>query len=392
MIGLRQETKTVSEGSVGDPTTMAGYEFSINGAIIYVSTGLVADFVNDVASAYAMTGVLAETFSRATVADQASSPIGLSLLPMSATINGVQVNFTTTTAGEAYTGASGYATFSDFATDINNANIPNLVADVQITDMGQVLVLKETASGPITIVNGPADGMGNVFAGTGSISGLAESTGGSSATYVRLVADDARPINIADVSGTALTDYGLVSAENGTKAAAIMIDRGIRQAATYVVATITARDAINAMFGDQCFVQDKGNGEWAHYIRTLEDNWVKVADKDSSETDAQTVEVEITHETDVSDVIYTVSGGSRVTFVTVTVTEQFNGLNPLISVGDNDDSNRLMTNNQNDLKSLGTYSTTPSYIYSGSSDVDITFTFDAANSTTGKAVIAISYT
>ena len=137
---------------------------------------------------------------------------------------------------------------------------------------------------------------------------------------------------------------------------------------------------------------DKGNGEWGHYIRTLDNIWVKVADKDSSESDAQTVEIEITHETDVSDVIYTVSGGSRVTFVTVTVTEQFNGLNPTICVGDADDNARLMTDDQNDLTSLGAYSTTPSYIYSGSQDVDITFTFDAANSTSGKAVIAISYT
>lgn len=392
MIGLRQETKTISEGSVADPTTMAGSQFSINGAEVYVSTGLVADFINDVAAVYPMTGVIAEAYSRPTVAEQVSSPIGLSMLPLSATINGVLVNFTTTTAGEAFAGAPGYAALADFVVDINAANIPNIVADIQITDMGQVLILKETASGPITIVNGPADGMGNVFAGTGSISGLAENTGGSSTVYVRLVADDARPINIADVSGTALTDYGLVSAENGTKAAAIMIDRGIRQAATYVVSSIPARDAITAYFGDQCFVQDKGNGEWAHYIRTLENVWVKIADKDSSDTDAQTVEVEITHETDVNDVIYTVSGGSRVTFVTVTVTEQFNGLNPIISVGDADDTARLMTNDQNDLTSLGAYSTTPSYIYSGSQDVDITFTFNAANSTSGKAVIAISYT
>lgn len=391
MIGLRQETKTVATGTVENPVTMAGSEFTINGVSVYVTTGLASDLVDDVNAFSETTGVTGEIFTPPTSAKPTSQPIGLAQLPLSATINGVLVNFTTTVAGEQYAGA-GFAVLSDMVTDINSASIPNLTASIVVGEFGDHLCLVEETAGAITIVNGPADGLGNMFAGLGSISGLDETTLPSTSTMFRMVAEDARPINLLDTSGSALQDFGLFSAENGTKGAAVMIDRGIRQASTYVVATIAARDTINAMFGDQCFVQDKGNGEWGHYIRTLNDQWVKIADKDSSDTDAQTVEIEITHETGASEVIHTVSGGSRVTFVTVTVTEQFNGLNPIISVGDDEDTSRLMTDVQNDLTSLGAYSTTPSHIYPGSEDVDIKFTFDAANSTTGKAVIAISYT
>ena len=231
-----------------------------------------------------------------------------------------------------------------------------------------------------------------MFAGPNSASGLPLFTPPSTEVLVGLEAADARAINVFDVEGTAVSDFGLFSVENGVKAAGMFIEQGIRQAATYVVANIAARDALDTLFGDQCFVQDKGNGEWGHYIRTLDDEWIKIADKDSSETDAQTVEIEITHETDVSEIIHTVSGGSRVTFVTVTVTENFNGPNPVLTVGDDENDARLMTADQNDLTSLGAYSTTPSYIYSGEGDVNITFTFDASGSTAGKAVIAISYT
>lgn len=391
MIGLRQETKTISVGTIADPSSQPGYEFAVNGQSIMTSGGGLDDFISDVNAFSSTLGVVAEAFTPATVAQYTSAPAGIAMLPVSATINGVTIDFVTTTNGEIVVGAPGFASVADMIFDINSSNIPNIVADVYRSEFGDTLRLTNTAGGEITIVNGSPDGLGKRFAGENSITGLDEITPANTTRSVRLIADDARAIDLVDISGSALRDFGLVSAENGIKAAAIFIDRGIRQASTYVVANIAARDAINALFGDQCFVQDKGNGEWAHFIRTLDNQWVKVADKDSSESDAQTVEIEIDH-TSTSDVIYTVSGGSRVTFVTVTVTEQFNGLNPTISVGDADDNARLMTEDQNDLTSLGVYSTTPSYIYSGGQDVNITFTFNAANSTSGKAVIAISYT
>lgn len=394
MIKLRDNTKTIVRGVKSDPATEPGYTFTVNGKEITVGGPTAADVATSINEFSNLHGVVATAQQKPTVVDS-SEMLGevysmVTTPPPSAIINGVTVEFTSNVwASTIPVYGPSYMVSQDIVDDINAANIPNVRAEVK----GNLIQITNFAGTGLEIENVSPDSEGRDFAGgVNTISGMDLSTAPSDELILTLEAIDARAINLFDTLGSAMSDMGVVSAENGQKAAALYIEQGIRQAATYVVATITARDAINAMFGDQCFVQDKGNGEWAHYIRTLDDNWVKVADKDSSETDAQTVEIEITHETDVSDVIYTVSGGSRVTFVTVTVTEQFNGLNPLISVGDADDANRLMTNNQNDLKSLGTYSTTPSYIYSGSSDVDITFTFDAANSTTGKAVIAISYT
>ena len=393
LLKLRNNTKTRVTGTILSASTTAGNAFMLNRVQIDVGDGSASAVVAAINTLTEAHGVVASELSDPTETsategyfygepafDRASGS------PPTATINGVQVTFSTMDAGQAQYGAP-YALEEDMAADINAANIPGVSAVAE----GNILKLISTL-GDIVIVNGTPDAGGVFFAGPSSATGIPLTTAASTASAVHLEAIDARPIDLFDVVGAPCEDFGLVSVENGVKAAAMFIEQGIRQASTYVVATIAARDAINALFGDQCFVQDKGNGEWAHYVRTLDNTWVKIADKDSSETDAQTVEIEITHETDITDVIYTVSGGSRVTFVTVTVTEQFNGLNPTFSVGDADDNARLMTEDQNDLTSLGAYSTTPSYIYSGSQDVDITFTFDAANSTSGKAVIAISYT
>lgn len=395
MIKLRQQSKSFIAGSVTNPVTYAGSALLINGVEATVNgEGTISDIVDAFNLGSDGHGVTAVARSTATVAmtDVSTLAYGEPLIivgpqAVTATINGVLVTFSTTTAGAAEYGP-GFSLEQDIVADINAANIPNLVATV--ADGG--IRLEDVAGGQIEIVNGQGDSNATPFAGPNSMSGLPLLVEASEGQHIYLEAVDARAIRLFDSGGSVVFDCGLRSVENGDKAAALYIEQGIRQAATYVVADIPARDAINALFGDQCFVQDKGNGEWGHYIRTLSNIWVKIADKDSSESDAQTVEIEITHETDVSGVIYTVSGGSRVTFVTVTVTEQFNGLNPIITVGDGDDNARLMTGDQNDLTSLGAYSTTPSYIYSGQEDVDITFTFNAANSTSGKAVIVISYT
>ena len=392
LLKLRNNTKSRVTGTVFSGTTQPGNAFMLNRIQIEVGDGSSSAVVSAINAQTAVHGVVASELSEPTETSASEGffygepAFDRSGAVPTATINGVLVTFSTMDAGQAQYGAA-YALEEDMAADINAANIPGISAVAE----GNVLKLISTM-GDIEIVNGVADAGGVFFAGPSSATGIPLLTTASENSAVHLEAIDARPIDLFDVVGAPCEDFGLVSVENGIKAAAMFIEQGIRQASTYVVANIPARDAINALFGDQCFVQDKGNGEWAHYVRTLDNVWVKIADKDSSDTDAQTVEIEITHETDAADVIYTVSGGSRVTFVTVTVTEQFNGLNPTICVGDAEDNARLMTDDQNDLTSLGAYSTTPSYIYSGSQDVDITFTFNAANSTSGKAVIAISYT
>lgn len=395
MIKLRNNTRSFVVGKNEDAATSPGSIFSVNAKEMTVGgAGMISDVCDAINEFTSLHGVVATNQLKPTTAITDSSLSDVYSVmgdnPLSASINGILVEFTTNDfASSMPAWGAQFIISRDIVAAINAANIPNVEASIE----GNFIRLTNRSGTAIEIVNVSSDGEGRDFAGgSSSVSGLPLLTEASETRVLYLEAVDARAINLYDTSGSVFYDMGLTSVENGQKAAALYIEQGIRQAATYVVASLAARDALDALFGDQCFVQDKGNGEWAHYIRTLENSWVKIADKDSSDTDAQTIEIEIDHESDANDVIYTVSGGSRVTFVTVTVTEQFNGVNPLISIGDADDSARLMTNDQNDLKSLGAYSTTPSYIYSGSADVDITFTFDAANSTSGKAVIVISYT
>jgi hypothetical protein len=80
-----------------------------------------------------------------------------------------------------------------------------------------------------------------------------------------------------------------------------------------------------------------------------------------------------------------------VTFVTVTVVTPFNNA-ATITVGDDLDQDRLMTVDQNDLSVSSDYSTTPSYTYATGSDTQIRYYFNANGATTGKAIIAITYT
>jgi len=394
MVKLRNNTNSTVNGTALNPSTTSGFSFNINGYPVTVGgTGSISDFANAVNSNASIHGITASALLSNAVANSISSnlsygePVAYIGTPnMSATINGVLVNFTTNTYGLAQYGA-GYIVEEDMAVDINAANIPNIVASTLTND----LIITNTSGGAITIVNGNGDANGKGFAGSDSASGLNLSTSASSTHYIRLDAIDARSINLYDTNGTATLDFGLVSVENGIKAAALYIEQGVRQAATYVVANIAARDSLNVMFGDQAYVQDHGNGEWGFYIYTLDNTWVKLADQDSAQTDAQSIEVFVTPSTPSSELIHTISNGRRVTFVTVTVTEAFDK-NATVSVGDSSDNSRLMTIDQNDLTSAGTYSTTPSYIYEFGTDTNINLYFNGNSSTVGNAIVAITYT
>lgn len=394
MLKLRNHTKTSTTNKISGVDVQVGSSFNVNGIKCTVAgTGTALDVIEAFNEHTISHGVVASSRMSPTIVTPnqgffyGEPALDCSSAVATATINGVLVSFTTTTVGSVSYGAP-YSLEEDMAFDINAAGIPGIVASYA----NNTLIITNQSGGSVTIANGDVDSAAVPFAGPNSATGLPLFTDASTDALIGLVANDARAINLFDVEGTALADLGLFSVENGIKAAAMFIEQGIRQAATYVVATIAARDNLNVLFGDQCFVQDKGNGEWGHYIRTFDDVWVKIADKDSSESDAQTVEVEITHDTDFSGIIHTISGGSRVSFVTVTVTEAFDGVGASITVGDGDDTGRLMTEDQNDLTSSGVYSTTPSYTYSGQNDVNIVFDFSSAGSTVGKATIAISYT
>lgn len=394
MIKLRDNTRSWTVGNVSGATTAVGSSFELNKVLCTVGgTGSTQDFVDAVNAFTALhkvtaSMVLSETKVSSTLPLFYGEPafdLTTGSVP-TAIINGTVVEFKTTDSGMMQYGIA-YCLEEDMVVDINAANIPNILA----TYTNNTITLVNSVGGEIRIENGVGDVGGVMFAGPNSASGMVEYTAPSTNQVVRLDADDARAIDLLDVYGSAVTDFGLYSVENGNKAAGMFIEQGIRKADTYVVATIAARDSLNTLFGDQCFVENKGNGEWGHYIYTLDNEWVKIADKDSSETDSQTASVEITAGGSTYGEIHKVSNGRRVTFVTVTVLEPFDAP-AYVTVGDNAVFDRLMGADQSDLSSIGSYSTTPSFVYSTGGDVSIIFDFNPAGSTTGRAKVAISYT
>ncbi len=393
LIKLRQQTNSTVTGMTleADANTASDASFMLNGVEIVVgNAGLPSDLVSSCNLELANTGVIAsfvENLPSATTDLSLLNNFGVVVvaLPYTTNINGTTVTFATTTSGSTTIG-DGYADQYDIASDINAASISGVLA----TADGSSITLSRTSPGTISITNIGTDGLGNPFAGPNSSTGLPTSIS-SGSSYIKLDAVDARAIDLFDINGSPTTDFGLYSVENGTKAAALVIEQGIRQAASYVVADIPARDALEALFGDQAYVVDVGNGEWAFYIYTLDSEWVQLSNKDSSETDAQSVELPISAGSNASATIHTISNGRRVSFVTVTVVDPFNAP-ATVAVGDDSDNDRLMTADQNDLTSAGDYSTTPSYTYSPGSDTNIKYYFDASGATVGNAIVAITYT
>ena len=392
MIKLRQESNcivtgsTLADNAAVDPDSA----FNLNSIPIVVgNVGSPEDMAASMNMVSADTGVSAEVVQEPPIAKTQMDLLNnFSLVfiqvPAQGIINGVTVDFVTSTSGDVSLGA-GFADHYDMAQDINAASIPNIVASATSSE----LVLT-SSSGPIILGNIGVDGMGNPFAGPMSSTGLPLSTT-AGARYIVLTGDGAVPISLYDTHNTPTHDFGLYSAENGTKAAALYIEQGVRTAKTYVVTDISSRDALDATVGDQAYVQDVGNGEWAFYIYTLDSEWVQLSNKDSSETDAQSVDVAISSAAATSGTIHTISNGRRVSFVTVTVVDPFDAP-ATIMVGDDSDNDRLMTVDQNDLTSVGDYSTTPSYTYSPGADTTIKYYFNAAGATQGNAIVAITYT
>lgn len=394
MMKLRDYTSSTVTGNVASPSTSPTSVIKINGVEVTIGgAGQTADIVDAINNTIEDHGISADTTQAATRVSTIWSQCMngepawfLGSQPMTATINGVLVTFTTTTAGQALYGDN-YGLEEDMVVDINAANIPNVVA----SNSGGYLHLTNTAGGEIVIVNGTPDGAGGNFAGPMSTSGVPLNTPASTEAYIRLTAPDARAIALLDVVGTPVDDCGLFSVENGVKAAGIVIEQGIRQAQTYYVTTIAHRDQLSVTVGDKAFVADKGNGEWGLYIYTGS-VWVKISDADSAATDSNTVQVtaRASDLESLSGVIHTVSGNSRVTSVVVSVEEEFD-VPAYVIVGDAQNGSRLMAESQNDLMQSGDYQTNPSHVYVGEDDVEILFQVVAPEATVGIVTISITY-
>lgn len=301
--------------------------------------------------------------------------------PFSASINGYTINFTTTTSGSVAYGDPAIADVNDMVADINAAKIPDVVASVSD---GISIKIRNNAGNPIIIQNLNSDLNGNVFAGANSLSSLVDFTPANTTTFaLRLIRLDGGPLTIRDYIGQFLDTAGVMSGQNGRYALGLNIEQGIRSSGITVVANMTARDALNALVGDQCYVINDGNGEWATFVYSGS-QWTKVGGERSVAVDARTITETVTLP-GATTTIGTVSEDRRILNVSVTVLQDLvDAPNFTINVG----STVIWQFSQNGSSKVGTYTVESDLITSNREDVVVDI---PGNTATGNIRVEVSY-
>ena len=397
---------SVARGSVINGQATAGDTLNINGEdVIFTTSTLgvvsVTDAVTDINAKTADHGVTAvaspapnEVQSDIATYGSAYGLIG-GFTPFSATINGSAVNFSTNAAGQAAYGMP-VAIADDMAADINAAAISNIEADVSSGN----LVIRELTGGSITIVNTSADANGNNFAGMNSCSSLNTTYAGSTNVFVlQLQRADGGEIIIQDVQGSATNDYGLISGHTGSYAIGLGVEQGVRKAGTVVVQNIAARNALASRLpGDSAYILDTGEGDWGMHVWDG-NQWNVMATQDSASVDANSISHTYSLPSSAFGTTETVTMGrisdnSRVVSVLVEVITPLSGYSggvPALEVGTTADPDRFMTEDQNDVESAGSYTTTPDFHYAGATELEIKCSLSHLNATGGEVKVTVTY-
>ena len=379
-------------GTQVDPTTTASDVLEINETAVTFTGGNLTQTISDINGSTSTHGVTASSSPSPSTATTATESLAYGLVGIypggSITINGTAVTFSTTTSGQATYGiAVGIA--DDIIADVNAAGPTNITA----SKSGTNVVLTNSSGGAITIVNTGNDGQGNPVAGASSGTGWPLSTGASSGAFIKLTRTDGGEILLDETTGTPLNDLGIYSVHNGRPPLAVTVEQGIVAGGggTTVVSDITARNALSATVGDTVFVIDTGNGEYGFFVYSG-GQWQLLADEDSANTDANTLSATVTQAGGSgTTAVGTVSDGSRVTLVSIEVTQAFDDANATLTVGDSGDADRLVTNNDIDLTSTGTYAIQPAYQYTTGSDATINAYLNIGSSSQGSAKVLVSY-
>ena len=396
-------------GSSGDVYQINGYDIVTSGS--NYSLAAAAGFINAKTNLHKVTADVVKY--RTSVTSNTSQPRpypGISSRynssnPMKATINGVEVIFSTHMYGTMAGDPTTLQLAGDWVYDINAANVPNVIAS---SADGSTLTLTNIIGEDITIVNVTPDLNGNNFAGPNSCSAVALSTpANGSQNTLRLRRLDGGPILITDAIGQYLTTtVGLSSGQNGRYALGLNIEQGLRSSNTSVVADITARDALIPLVGDEAYVinSDDGNGNYVNQWSTWLYNgstWTLIARQSSSTVSAKTVTYNLTNTSPSTFNIGTIVSGARVTVVTVEVSTAFSS-SALLELGysvanpttPQSNASGIMTSQLIDLSKTGVYVTTSDVLFgtdTETGDVTLTGSFTSGGSTTGSAQILISY-
>jgi len=381
-------------GTVLNPTVTANDVIEINETAVTLTSTTLAQTVSDINGSTSTHGVTAATTPSPTTATTSTLSLAYGLVGVypggEITINGTTVTFSTTTAGQAAYGIA-VGIGADIVADVNAAAPTNITASLS----GSNVVLTESQGNAITIVNVLNDGNGNPVAGASSGTGWELSTSASTGSYIKLTRSDGGEILLDQTTGTPLNALGIYSVHNGRPPLAVVVEQGIVAGGggggTTVVADITARNALSPTTGDTVYVIDSGNGEYAFYVYNGS-QWNLLADEDSANTDANTIDTTVTQAGGSgTTAVGTVSDGSRITLVSIEVTQAFDDANATLTVGDASDNDRLVSDDLIDLTSTGTYAIQPAYQYTTGSDATINAYLNIGSSTTGSAKVLVSY-
>jgi len=408
-IFLKLQAATISTaiGTVTNGKATAGDTISINGVNVQFTTNTLGEVTvqnatTDINALKDQHRVTAESSAGANIVTSDIGTFGSSyglvggFPPFSATINGSTINFTTTTSGQAQYGMA-VAVAADMAADINAVNTGTLSASA---DANGNLVLTEGAGGAINIVNVSNDAQGNPFSGMNSCTSLNTTYPGATGVYVlKLSREDGGEIYVRDITGSATTDFGILSGHNGSYAMGLNVEQGVRKAGTVVVPNIATRDSLpSQLTGDSAYVLDTGQGEWGLYIWDGT-QWSLVATQDSAATDANSLSHTFTCPVDGFGTAQTITLGrisdnSRIVSVLVEVLGPMQGYSggvPSLEVGTVTDPDRFMSDYENDLESNGSYTTTPDFHYSGETELEIKANLEHYDATLGEIKVTVSY-
>jgi hypothetical protein len=380
-------------GTQINPTVTSSDKLEINETAVTFTGTTLTQAIADINGSTSTHGITASDSPAQTTATTATLSLAYGLVGVYPggviTINGTSVTFSTTTKGQSKYGAA-VGVEDDLVTDINAANPTNITASLSGTNV----VLTETTGGSITIANVTNDGNGTAVAGANSGTGFELSTSASTGKYIKLTRADGGEILLDDITGTPTNDLKIYSVHNGRPPLAVTVEQGIVAGGggTTVVADITARNALSASVGDTVYVINTGNGEYGFYVYSG-GAWKLLADEDSANTDANTISATITQAGGSgTTAIGTVSNGSRINLISVEVTQAFDDAsNVTLTIGDASDNDRLVTNDEIDLSTVGTYTIQPAYQYTTGSDATVNAYFNVASASTGSAKILVSY-
>ena len=197
----------------------------------------------------------------------------------------------------------------------------------------------------------------------------------------------------------------------GTGTSNVLYAAGAKYVGTFGVTTDTSSTAntfvginnLTALFarsdvnqGDIIEVSDGGDGEYAIYMAKQDDptstgHLTLVSTKDGAGVDSQTLRANVTYNSG-NVTLGDLSSSSHPTQIIVDVTTAFDGSTTL-SVGDDNDPDRLFPDSYLDLSTVGSYVVSPRFVYTDATDASNTVKvyITAGTSSQGNATIIVNY-